>query len=64
MLRKMKQQLKKNEFKCDRCGGIFEKGWSDEEADKEAKQWGKLSDKEKSTICDDCYKDFIKWYGN
>lgn len=54
--------MKENEFKCDHCGGVFEKGWSEEEAREEAKQW---SDKEmaggESEVCDDCYKEFMEW---
>ena len=29
--------MKKNEFQCDMCNGIFEKAWSDEEAEEESK---------------------------
>jgi hypothetical protein len=45
-----------NTFTCYRCGETFEKGWSDEEAEAEAR--GLLSDAEmddKVTVCDDCY---------
>ena len=27
--------MKDNEYKCQLCGGIFEKAWSDEEAENE-----------------------------
>jgi hypothetical protein len=48
-----------NTFKCDRCGGCFEKGWTDEERDLEATDNGffdnvKLEDL--LVVCDDCYK--------
>ena len=30
--------LKPNEYQCEACKGVFEKGWSDEEALNEAKE--------------------------
>ena len=50
--------MKKNEYKCGACGGVFEKGWSDEEAQAEAdaafSQESLGSDP--AIVCDDCYK--------
>lgn len=52
--------MKENEFQCAHCGGIFEKGWSEEESQKEAelafgkpvKEW-----KDKPVlVCDECYQ--------
>lgn len=48
-----------NEYKCAVCKGVFQKGWSDEEATKEATEvFGKHPDEwndEVMTVCDDCY---------
>ncbi len=32
--------MKSNEYQCEGCGGVFEKGWSDEEAKAEMKENG------------------------
>lgn len=49
--------MKTNEYQCDDCGGIFKKGWTDEEAKAEMKNNGfdafPLSEMVK--VCDDCY---------
>ena len=51
--------MKDNEYKCGNCGNIYEKGWSDEEALKEAEaNFGKPVSEWKDedvVICDDCY---------
>ena len=62
MTQKDKGKIKENEFRCANCGGVFEKGWSDEEAREEAKQWTKeeMASGE-SVICDDCYTEFMNW---
>lgn len=45
-------------FKCERCKGTFEKAWSDAEADAEMREvFGALSDEERATVCDDCYRE-------
>ncbi len=55
-----KQTLKANEYQCAQCGGIFEKGWSDEEANKEAKEkFPNLKQLDSEIVCDDCYKELI-----
>jgi hypothetical protein len=44
---------------------IFEKGWTDEEADQEcSKNFGEIPENEKAVICDDCYKEFMKNINN
>lgn len=49
-----------NTFKCDRCCGVFQKGWSDEERDKEMMDnWGDLPKEDRASLCDDCYNDFM-----
>lgn len=56
----MERELKQNEFQCAMCKGIFEKGWSDEEAEKEAEElWGKktsISDPRMVIVCDNCFQ--------
>lgn len=51
--------MKENEYKCARCHGVFEKGWSDEESKKEAEEiFGKHPDEWNDfpeVICDDCF---------
>ena len=51
--------MKDNEFKCAMCGGIFEKGWTDEEAMKECKEnFGEkmASAEDYEVVCNDCYQ--------
>ena len=54
--------LKPNEYQCADCGGIFEKGRSDEEAKNEAKELFGIEDEDieqgndVAIICDDCFK--------
>ena len=51
--------MKKNEYKCCNCKGIFTKGWTDEEALEEYKE--AYNDKElkrpMAVVCDDCYNE-------
>lgn len=55
------------QYCCENCGGIFDKGRSDEEARKEAEaEFGDAleSDGEAPAIvCDDCYVEIMKWLG-
>lgn len=55
----LKQPDKIDEYKCDMCGGIFKKGWSEEEANQEAEDiWGVKNaneDKDMAIVCDDCW---------
>lgn len=50
--------MEPNEYKCDGCGGVFEKGWSEEEALKEKKEngWGDMDMTRMAQVCDDCYQ--------
>ena len=52
--------MKPNEYQCDECHGIFEKGWSDEEASQEAIDiFGKPKEEFESgmaIVCDDCFQ--------
>ncbi len=56
-MKQLNKPLNKDEFKCAKCSEVFKKGWTDEEAEKEAEQWGDCG--EMSTLCDDCYTEFI-----
>jgi rubredoxin len=51
--------MKDNEYKCGHCGNVYEKGWTDEEAKKEAEEiFGKHPDDWNDgqvVICDDCF---------
>jgi len=51
--------MKKNEFQCAKCGEIFKNGWTDEEAQNEAKEiFGKYPKDwacESAVVCDDCF---------
>ena len=54
-------KLNKNEYKCECCGKIYEKGWSDEEALEESLAlWGELDEDNLAIVCDDCFKEFMK----
>jgi hypothetical protein len=48
--------MKNNEYKCASCQNIYEKGWSDEEAEKEQLEvFGYIPLTERAVICDDCF---------
>lgn len=52
-------KLKKGEYQCENCLGIFNYGWTDEEA--EAEYQANFTEEanagvEKAIVCDDCYK--------
>lgn len=51
-------------YQCDHCGGEFEKGWTDEEAEAECKSEFGIGSKDQSCaiLCDDCYNRFIAWF--
>ncbi len=54
-----------NEYRCSACGGIFENGWSDEEALAESKKlWPGVQPEECVEICDDCNVKFLAWARN
>ena len=43
-------------FQCALCGGMFEKGKSDEEAMRESEEhFGKVPKEELAIVCDDCW---------
>lgn len=44
-------------YTCAACGGTFESGWSDEEAEADALLlWGNIPPEETMVICDDCFQ--------
>ena len=48
--------MKKNEYKCAICLNIYEKDWSDKEAENEVKEiWGEIPQEQRVVICDDCF---------
>lgn len=53
-----------HQFQCDLCKGIFDKGWTDEEANAEAiETFGGLHPDD-GILCDDCHKEYMKWFEN
>lgn len=56
------KKLKENEYMCANCRETFTKGWTDEEALKEAGAlWNKEDlDAGSVVVCDDCFNDLIK----
>ncbi len=54
--------MKDNEYQCTMCDGIFEKKWTDEEAEKECvENFGTMMahDDDRAIVCDDCYQKII-----
>ena len=53
----------REEFTCENCRKTFPKGWTDDEADKEAKEiWGVEAANSKVgagmvVVCDDCFQE-------
>ncbi len=47
--------MKDSEYQCNMCGGVYEKGWTEEEAKAEAKENG-FPLEESSLVCDPCYR--------
>lgn len=53
----LKPKIKKNQFQCSACGGIFDKGWSDKDALHEFREsYPTMPMEEAAIICDDCFK--------
>lgn len=46
-----------NTYQCAKCKGVFEKAWTDEEAESEREEaFGSPHDASDVVVCDDCYK--------
>ena len=57
--------MKKNEYKCESCKGVFKKTWTDKEAAIEYRENFKteyLANVETATVCDDRYKHMRSYY--
>jgi uncharacterized protein with PIN domain len=54
--------LNPNEYRCAECEGVFEKGWSEEEAKAEAakNRFDAFPQEEMVIVCDDCYKKIMR----
>lgn len=54
-------KLETNQFQCAKCGEIYEKGWSDQEALEEAKELWTPEEVEKGlvVICDNCFNKYV-----
>lgn len=51
----------KKQYRCEQCGGVFDFGWTDEEAKAEmaANGWGDMPPEDMAIVCDDCYNGVI-----
>ena len=50
-------QLKPNEYKCAKCGGIFQNDWSEKGALLEqSENFPGVGVEDCEVVCDDCYK--------
>ena len=58
------RQLSPDEYRCEKCGEVFTKGWTDEEskAEQEANGWGDMEKDDLAIVCDDCYHDMTNSY--
>jgi len=46
-----------NQYRCDACGGVFDKGWSDDEAAAElSENFPGFTPEDSGIVCDSCYK--------
>lgn len=52
----------KKSFQCAQCRGVFDFGWTDEEAKAEMAKngWGAMPPEDMALICDDCYNGVIE----
>lgn len=53
------RKMKKNEYICDLCKGVFKKAWTDKEAEAEYRKMFKtecIANIGRAIVCDDCYK--------
>lgn len=55
--------MKHNEYRCAQCKGVFEKGWSEEEAVAELNEtFPGATVQECSVICEDCYQEMKEMF--
>jgi rubredoxin len=51
------------QYECEVCHGVFEKGWSDEEAFAEtAAMWEPIPGDDVGVVCDGCFREVVAWY--
>lgn len=51
-----------SEFRCQRCGEVYAKGWTDDEAAAEFReQFPGFGTEECALVCSECYGDFMIW---
>lgn len=48
-------------FTCEGCGGVFLKGWSDEEAQAEYDSVKEWRGQPPAHLCEDCYQACLLW---
>lgn len=54
--------VKENEYQCSACKNVYEKSWSDEEADKESLEIHGVTrhNSDMAVVCDDCFNKMRK----
>jgi hypothetical protein len=57
--------VKDNEYQCAECGGVFERGWTEEQARAEqaANGFADLPPEDTACVCEDCYQEIAKRFG-
>ena len=58
------EPLNPNEYRCENCLEVYEKDWSDDEAQAEYEANFPNAAKQgvpRAIVCDDCYKEMIAW---
>ena len=55
--------MESNEYQCAQCGGVFEKSWTDAEAETEAVDNGFVG-MDCVVVCDDCYVETMRANGH
>ena len=51
--------LQENEYKCAYCHNIYEKGWTDDEAQKERDELWDNPSGQWDVVCDDCFNGIL-----
>ncbi|MGI4876668.1 MAG: hypothetical protein ACRYG4_04210 [Janthinobacterium lividum] len=57
----MRESLGAKSYTCAKCGGTFDKGWSDEEAAAELAASFAVPLADCDLVCDPCYTKFRAW---
>lgn len=48
-----------DEYRCAACGGVFEKGWTEDEARGELADTFAIPVEDCEIVCDDCYNEIM-----